>query len=350
MTKEPLIATVNPCENPEWAELAATGDVFHSPPWIRVLRDAFGVEPHAHLITEPDSHKLAGLPVCRIDDIVGERLSTMPFSDFAGPLGVDDDDDAEWSALLTRVLDDGLPFKLRTLHHSRFDRDERLEAVGRAKWHSVDLTADIETTWDTISSAARQAVRRARRSGVEVSISSDRAALAEFEELHLALRRQKYGMLSQPPEFFDAIVAHFAADFAVVKADLEGQAVAAIVLLRWGNKAYYKFNASRIEALSSRANDLVMWEAITFAGKTWGCESLDLGLSDLDQPGLIRYKEKYASNSNDVVTYRSVTPDESSLSQEARTLTARIAATVAREGTPEAVCADVSSSIYRYFC
>ena len=340
--------TVDPCDDPEWSALAALGDVFHSPAWLRVLRDSFGVTPVAHILSRDGESGVAGLPLCQIDDLIGRRQVTLPFSDLAGPLGLLASED--WDELLTRVLADDLPFRIRTHEHERFESRGEFERVGHAMWHSVDLTADIESIWDDLKPAARQNIRRARKAGVEVEIFSERSALAHFEDLHLGLRRAKYGMLSQPREFFDALFSEFSNDLAVVLATLNGEPIAGIVLLRWGGRAYYKFNASRVEALNSRANDMAMWEAITFASKVWGCDRLDLGLSDLDQPGLIRYKEKYAGISGDIVTYRSLAADESHLSTEARTLMSGLASAVAAEGTPAEVCRAVSSNIYRYFC
>ena len=339
---------IDPCTSEQWAELAQTGDLFHSPPWLRVLRDSFGVEPSAVLLDRAGADTQAGLPFCRIEDLVGKRISTLPFSDFSGPLGVTSDQD--WHALLSAVLDMGAPFRIRTVHDERLTRDDRLEHIGRAKWHVVELASDPDETWGRLASSARQNIRRAKRNGLEVTVSSEPSAMAQFEDLHLGLRRQKYGMLSQPPEFFQSLVEHFAGDHAVVIASSEGVPVASILLLRWGNRAYYKFNASRVEALSTRANDLVMWEAIDYATTQWQCKLLDLGLSDIDQPGLIRYKSKYAAIEGEIETFRSKSPDESSLSAEARTLAANVAALTAAEGSPDDLCRSISSHLYKYFC
>jgi len=54
---------------------------------------------------------------------------------------------------------------------------------------------------------------------------------------------------------------------------------------------YYKFGTSSIKSLSARPNEFLMWQAIKLA-HSLGCHRLDLGLSDIDQPGLIRFKQQ----------------------------------------------------------
>ncbi len=346
MTPSAEVITVDPCESPLWADAAADASLFESPPWLRVLRDAFGVRPVAHMVDTGDATRSVGVAVCQIDDLIGRRQSTLPFSDYSGPVGPCTD--SQWSNLLARILADKVTFKIRTMD-PRLARNNAFSETGRAAWHGIDLDGDEEVMWDALDSGARQNIRRARRMGVEVQVETGRAAVAVFEDLHLELRRQKYTMLSQPPEFFDALHHHFPDDLAVVTASAEGRPISGILLLRWGGRAYYKFNASRMEAQTMRANDLAMWQAMLFAQQSWQCELLDLGLSDLDQPGLIRYKEKYARNSGEIMAYKTATPDESPLSSEAADLARNLAGAVAREGTPPDVCQAVSSSIYRYF-
>ena len=52
---------------------------------------------------------------------------------------------------------------------------------------------------------------------------------------------------------------------------------------------HYKFNASVRDALAMRPNNLLVWKGILLA-RALGCATLDLGPSDDDQPGLVRFK------------------------------------------------------------
>ncbi len=342
------VSAVDPCTDPSWDQLARGASVFESARWARVVRDAFQVTPVGYVLADDAGRPTAGLPACRIDDLVGPRLSTMAFADYAGPVGRLADGDLE--SLVTAVLAEGLPYRIRTHTTPLLVDNLGFTAAGTTRWHTIDVEADADVMWNGLSSKARQNIRRAEREGVTISIGSSRACVAGFEDLHLGLRRAKYGMLAQPPEFFDALREHFGDDLAVVTASVDGDAVAAILMLRCGDRSYYKFNASNPQAQSFRANDLCMWWAMQHAGREWGTRELDLGISDLDQPGLLRYKEKYATRSADVVTYECPRTDDAALSTEAQSLVRTVAATVAGPGTPDDVCRAVSSAVYRYFC
>ncbi len=221
-------------------------------------------------------------------------------------------------------------------------------------WHWTDLRgsdpAAEDPLWSALSAKARQNIRRARRSGVTVTVETTRASLAEFELLHRRLRREKYRLLSQPERFFDALHHHFHPGcFAVVLARLEDRPVAGVVLIRHGDWAYYKFNASNTDGWASRANDLVMWEAVVHA-RQWGCRRFDHGISDLDQPGLIRYKDKFATGRRDVATLRrsSANPPPWTLALD-RGLTT-ITRLMTAERCPPPIADRASRHLYRLFC
>ena len=73
-----------------------------------------------------------------------------------------------------------------------------------------------------------------------------------------------------------------------------------IVLLQFRDVLYYKFNASVDQKY--RANDLLAWHAILF-GHRRALTTLDFGVSENDQPGLIRYKRKFASEEREIHFY-----------------------------------------------
>ena len=126
----------------------------------------------------------------------------------------------------------------------------------------------------------------------------------------------------------------------------DGDPVAGVVLLRHGSWAYYKFNASNRVGWNSRANDLVMWMAQVQA-RRWGCTGFDHGVSDLNQPGLIRYKDKFASGRGEVLIYGKGN------SSTARRMVSSGLATATRlltsEHCPEGLAERCSRSLYRMF-
>jgi hypothetical protein len=324
------VEVIDPRKDHRWAELAAKhGTVFHSPAWSCVVSDAFGVEVRAAILVD-DGIVRAGLLAASIDDAIGTRTATLPFSDFCEPLGVSTL--ADWLLLTDALVEPDEPYSLRLQRHPIVEQDSRLREGTTFGWHEVDLTGSEDDAWNRLASSARQNIRHARAHGVTAE-----------------LRRMKYSMLAQPPGFFEALHSHFGPDdFNVVFAHHDGMAVAATFLLRWGTTAYYKFNTSRPEANTPRANDLAMWGAMTFAREQWGCTALDLGLSALDQPGLLRYKQKYATSRGELVAYSMGTSDERA--SATRGLLNQLTEIMMDERIPHDLRDRASAVIYRHFC
>jgi CelD/BcsL family acetyltransferase involved in cellulose biosynthesis len=301
----PPVIEVDPAVDMRWARLTERPGVqlFASPRWARVLQKTYGMETRA-LLTERDGEPESGLPFARVSDLRGRRVATLPFSDFCDPIATEAQ---QWDRLVTPLLAERATFQIRCLHSPFPRNDIRFSEVGAARWHIVDLADDADTQWGLVSGSARRAVRSARKHGLETRVGTSREELRSFYELHLGVRKNKYRLVAQPYRFFEAIWDEFFRDGSgrIVSAVHGDQMVAGILLLEWQGTWYYKFNASDPEWLARRPNDLIMWRAIEEAIRA-GVTRLDLGLSDLDQEGLLRYKDKYAKTSGEITTMRHV--------------------------------------------
>ncbi|MDQ3432811.1 MAG: GNAT family N-acetyltransferase, partial [Actinomycetota bacterium] len=224
--------------------------------------------------------------------------------------------------------------------------------VGRARWHGVDLNRTEEAIWEGLHSSARRAVRKATTDGVEVKVARDRADLRAFFELHLRVRKRKYGLLAQPFGFFERIWEHFLDGHrgALLLGELEGRVVSGVLFLEWQDTLYYKFNASDDAFLASRPNDRVLWEGIRY-GCERGLSALDFGLTDWDHEGLIRYKRKYATEER-IITAIQHDGDEqqgAARGRQARQLVRQVAGLLADESVPDEVSERAGDLLYRYF-
>ena len=127
----------------------------------------------------------------------------------------------------------------------------------------------------------------------------------------------------------------------------DGTVLAATVYLRAGDTLYYKFNASAPESLGARPNDLLLWAGIEL-GRRLGCRRLDLGASDDDQAGLIRFKRGYASDEREIQTLASGPPLPSSL-HEFRALLTRLTDGFTARAVPDELAEQAGAIFYRYF-
>jgi CelD/BcsL family acetyltransferase involved in cellulose biosynthesis len=235
-----------------------------------------------------------------LSDLAGSRTIVLPFSDFANPIV---QSDAHHQLLCSSLAAGGLPTRIACLVDEEHAWPAGARTIARARWHGVPVPADVGDAEPVVSPAARRAIRKAEREGVRVDVVDDDRFLHEFYRLHLGVRKHKYRLLPQPRAFFAAIRDRFTAanGWWPLVALHGGRVVAATLYLQWGDTLYYKFNASDPGALTVRPNDLLVWEGIRLAQRV-GCRLLDLGRSDDDQPGLIRFKRGFGGQERELRT------------------------------------------------
>jgi CelD/BcsL family acetyltransferase involved in cellulose biosynthesis len=315
--------------------------LFSSPPWIEALACTYGFE-----IRAVSDGAGAFLLFAHVHDLRGERILSLPFSDYCDPLV---EDLATWEALVAPLLARGAPVRLRCLRNPIPLQDPRFAPVKRAMWHGVDLARDEAELWAGLGGSARQNVRRALRHGVVVREGRALEDVRLFHRLHARLRKAKYRMLAQPAAFFDQLLELFGPEgLTVLIAEVAGEPVAALLLLQWQDTLYYKFNASTDQHL--RPNDLLMWEAMRL-GRRQGATLLDLGISDLDQPGLLRYKSKFATEAKEVVFLQSMPearPDP--VHDQASQMLGRLTRLLTEPLVPDEITEAGGAELYRFFC
>jgi CelD/BcsL family acetyltransferase involved in cellulose biosynthesis len=344
------VVCVDPRTDPLWCRLVTQGtsSVFHSPGWMRVLSDTYGWEPNAFVLLGDSGQPKAGFPFCRISDMLGERIVAMPFSDYCDPLVEDAD---SWRLLIDRLLPERLPINVRCLHNDLPLADERFDLTKQAKWHRLDLRPDLDALWNAMHDSTHRAIRKSERAGLTVRIAESEHELRTFFEMHLKVRKYKYGLLAQPFSFFQNIWRQFveAGHGFLLLAIHDEKIVAGDFFLDWKDTLYYKFNASLPDDLSFRPNDLLIWEAVQH-GKQHGFAYLDFGLSDIDQQGLVRYKRKFGTEEKTISFLRhSPQAPPNRAEKELRELLGKLTNRFTDRMVPDLVTEKAGEDLYRLF-
>ena len=341
-------ATGDPRTDPRWRQLALGphGNLFTSPPWIEAVCGTYGFDPVCRIAAGAGT-PLTGLAWVPISDLRGDRRISLPFSDRADPPV---DDTESWAALRATVVGPDAPFTLRCFDTAVPAADPHLERVGSAAWHGTPLDTGIDALHRRLSKHARRNIAIAERAGVRVEADTGLDAVRRFHELHVQLRKRKYRLLAQPVALFERIWQAFAADAAVVTllARADDELIAGAMFLVWGDTLYYKFGASRPERLSLRPNDAIFWAGIRWAVAR-GLRRLDWGLSDLDQPGLVAYKRKWATEERTIVTLRAGGEQAHPPGDAGRVL-GELTRLLTADSVPDAVTTEAGALLYRYFC
>lgn len=347
--REHRVTAVDPTSDDRWRVLVAErrSDVFHSPAWMRVLRQTYGFDVTAHLLLGHDGNADAGFAFVAVDDLVGRRTVSLPFSDFCDPLV---DDLTQWTALTAGLARDRHPLSVKVLFDEWAEQDDALVEQGRSMWHRVATTVEPDAMWRRLDSGARRAIRKSRAAGVEVRPAESVDDVRTFFDLHLRVRKAKYGLLAQPWRFFEALWEQFLArgEGALLLAEHDGRAVSGVLFLQWKDTLYYKLNASDSNALAVRPNDAVLWQGLQLAHER-GLRWLDFGISAHDQEGLIRYKRKYATEESEIRVLRSSPPARDARADELRALLPRLTDLFVRDDVPDEVTRQAGDLLYRYF-
>ena len=346
----PSTTVDDPRVDPAWAALARgpRGHLFLSPPWLRAVCDTYGFAPRCRTVAAPDGTPASGLAWVPVADLVGRRDLGLPFSDHGTPVVADP---AHWAALVDGLGTPDVPFTLRALDDTVPEGMSGLTRASAAAWHGTTIEGyDAEALFGRLSGHARRNIRVAERAGVTVRTTTDLDGVRTFHALHRRLRRDKYRLLAQPRELFDRIWAEFAETGSVVTAlaELDGQVVAGAVFLQWADVLYYKFGASAREHLAVRPNDAVFWAGLRLALER-GARVVDWGLSDLDQPGLVAYKRKWAPEERTIVTWKAGGAAAARTDEQRRLLTG-LTELLTDPGVPDAVTDRAGELLYRYFC
>jgi CelD/BcsL family acetyltransferase involved in cellulose biosynthesis len=341
---------VDPASDADWQRLQAGGGagLFHTQPWFAALADTYALSIRALVVLDDAGTPIAGLACCQIDDVLGPRLVALPFSDACDPLVRSQ---MGWDALLAHLAQGTSPVHLRFLDFVSPDEGTSLEVIKRARWHRLNLESPVSSLWSSLAAANRRAIRKAERSGLAVLTLEDEDELQRFHALHVSLRKRKYHLLAQPFAFFQAIGQRFRAvdGWYPLGAYLDGRLIAGALFLHWGDTLYYKFNASEETGLHLRPNNLLIWSGIQLA-KSLGCRWLDLGPSDDDQPGLVRFKRDFGAAESELRHLR-ISPAAAVHrdTRQIRRLLGDITALLTTPQVPDEVSAEAGAMLYRLF-
>ncbi len=167
----------------------------------------------------------------------------------------------------------------------------------------LDLSQSEEDLLAAMKQKTRYNVRLATRRGVTIRVSTaidDPSALARdldtFCQLY-AETAQRDGFVIRPPKYYvDAWGSFLRRGLAqIILAEVEGEAVAGLILFTFGPTAWYMYGASSDRHRRTMPNNLLQWEAIRRA-KTAGCTLYDLwgAPNQLDESdpmwGVVRFK------------------------------------------------------------
>ncbi len=291
--------SIRPLADPRWSAFTGThpqASVFHSSAWLTALQRTYGYEPEALTTSPPHAALRDALVFCEVDSwLSGRRLVSLPFSDYCEPL-IDSDTDVEgiFSSLEAQVAQRKVAYcELRPVHVLPAETMTRCSTSAYVL-HRLDLAPDVAVLFQNCHrDSIQRKIRRAERERLLYEEGRSEALLDQFYDLLIQTRRRHY-MLPQPKAWFRHLAESFKGALKIRVASVDRRAVAAVLTLRFRSTLVYKYGCSDSEYNRLGGVQFLLWRCIQEA-KEEGLETLDLGRSDIDQPGLIRFKERWGA-------------------------------------------------------
>jgi Acetyltransferase (GNAT) domain len=321
--------TINPLLDDRWPEFVdkhPNSSVFHTSGWLNALRTTYGYEPVA-LTTSAPSEKLTNALLCCVvrSWLTRGRLVSLPFTDHCEPLV---ENIEQLRALCTHLetLRRTQRWKYAEMRTSGafLDAEEGLRECEVYRWHRLDLRPSLDALYKGFhKSCIIRRIRHAERQGLRYEEGRNESLVRSFYDL-IVLTRSRQHLPPQPFEWFQRLISCMGKDVCIRVAFKGDQPIAGILTMNHRKKMYYKYGASDARLNNLGATPMLFWQVIQ-AAKSSGMEELDLGRSELENRGLIRFKERWGASSVRLTLWRSPA-DEVSLSWER--LKMRLAKTV----------------------
>ena len=288
----------------EWDEFASryTDLIFYQSVWSEVLRKGLGGQPLYFYLKE-GGKIVAGLPGILLNfKIIKILYASIPYGNLIG--------EKVYYQPLMELLNG--EFQKRRIDQVRVTGSPFLESYQPKPFKSVsakcsflDLrTFDKEKIWEGYRSEVRRAIRKAQKNGLSVKTITSPKEVEAFYQLYLSSMKRNRAAAKYPRQWFEALyeilIQKGKADILfAMKGD---QHAAGVVLIYSATSNHYLHNGSVEAHLESRPNDLIV-DWIIQKGVKERKTTLDFMGSDSNDLSLIRFKEKWGSQSVDIYTY-----------------------------------------------
>lgn len=298
------VHTFDPLADSRWADFVRRhprSSVFHTPGWLDALQRTYGYAAVACTTSAPGERLDNAIVFSEVRSwLTGRRLVSVPFADHCEPLVDKPIDRAAICAELERAVAARRwrSVELRPLT-PRFRESGRARQGSSFCFHSLDLRPPLDDLFGRFHrDSIQRKVRRSQREGLQFDAGTSETHLQKFYAL-LLLTRRRHQLPPQPIEWFRNLVACLGARLRICLASKDGRAIAAIVLLRHENTVVYKYGASDASVHNLGGMPFLFWNVIQQA-RSDGASRLDLGRSDLDNPGLMTFKDRLGAERSEL--------------------------------------------------
>jgi GNAT acetyltransferase-like protein len=299
------VGVIDPLTDPRWrtiVERHPAAGIFHTPEWLLALQRTYRYQTLAYVGLGFRDEIICGIPFCKVRSLItGRRLVSLPFSDHCQPLVSNAD---ELNELLSAVQSDVRRQRLNYVEIRPISDEPpvgELQETSESTLHRLDLSRGEKTL---LNGFHKSCILRKLRSEDALSYAEDRSDrfLAAFYRL-LVLTRRRHQIPPQPFAWFKHLRDCMGEALSVHLALKDEIPVASIVTLSFKHVLTYKYSCSDSAYNADGGTIRLMWRVIRNSAAR-GALELDLGRSDLDNSGLIAFKNRWGSVQTRLLYFR----------------------------------------------
>lgn len=299
---------ISPLSDCRWDDLAARNPratAFHRRAWLEALTRTYGYEPFALTSASPGQALDDGMVFCYVSSwITGVRCVSLPFADHCEPLVEDLGHLAGFIAWLQaeRQRQGWKYIEVRPLLQLQ-DVNCGLRPSRSYFVHELDLAPPLEHIFRRLHRASIQRrIQRAEKERLSYESGRTDQLLKEFYAL-LLITRRRHKLLPQPRSWFRNLLECMGETVQIRVARKGNTPIAAILTLRHRSCVIYKYGCSDERFHNLGGMPLLFWRLIEEC-KADAVEKIDFGRSDLDNEGLIRFKDNFGTTKRLLIYYR----------------------------------------------
>ena len=297
--------TIDPLSDSRWDDLVAfhpKASVFHQRGWLQALASTYGYRPRVMTSTPPGKPLSNGVVFCEIRSwITGRRLVSLPFADHCEPLLSESDDALEFEQWMRVEGDRG---HWRYIELRPLSWNSQAGWAGQSFWfHTLNLQPSLDQVFSGFhKDSIQRRIRRAERERLSYEVGSSDNLLDDFYRL-LVTTRKRHRLLPQPREWFRNLIAGMGSNIQIRCVRKNDRPVAALLSLRHRQTVVYKYGCSDQEFHHLAGMPYLFWKLIE-ESKAAGADQIDFGRTDMDNEGLITFKDRFGTTRSRITYVR----------------------------------------------
>lgn len=285
------------------------GKIYHLSGWKKVLEESFShIKGQILAIWDEQTNEIvAGLPVYYVSSMVtGKRLVSAPFANYCDILAGNARDSMQLTDYLVEMCRHWGPshIELKTKQNNGYFKNSSFKGSAEYLHHFLPLDRHPDVLFKKFhKKAVQRSILKAVANDLGIRRGENLKHLSAFYRIY-SKARKRIGLPAMPYRFFSGLweVFHDAKRLDVILCTVNGSVIGGSLLLKFKDAVFIEFGHDVYAYRRLCVNHLLDWHAIELAYRE-GYKTISFGRTSCDNQGLITYKERWGTTTENLFTY-----------------------------------------------